>query len=75
MIQILLSMPCALFVYRTIFGVEFVTQLHVLAIYLVLGIGADDLFVFYDAWCALRGKYARVYISLVSSRRAQVSYV
>ena len=25
-------------------------QLHVLAIYLVLGIGADDLFVFYDAW-------------------------
>jgi hypothetical protein len=52
-----------------------VTQLHVLAIYLVLGIGADDLFVFYDAWCALRGKYARVYTSLVSSRRAQVSYV
>lgn len=50
MLQILLSMPCALFVYRTIFGVEFVTQLHVLAIYLVLGIGADDLFVFYDAW-------------------------
>ncbi len=50
MLQILCSMPCALFVYRTIFGVEFVTQLHVLAIYLVLGIGADDLFVFYDAW-------------------------
>ena len=23
---------------------------HVLAVYLVLGIGADDLFVFYDAW-------------------------
>ena len=31
-------------------SVEFVTQMHVLSIYLVLGIGADDLFVFYDAW-------------------------
>lgn len=37
-------MPMALFIYRTVFKVEFVTQLHVLAIYLVLGIGADDLF-------------------------------
>ena len=50
MLQILMSMPCSLFIYRTILGVEFVTQLHVLSIYLVLGIGADDLFVFYDAW-------------------------
>jgi hypothetical protein len=31
-------------------GIEFLTNLHVLSIYLVLGIGADDLFVFYDAW-------------------------
>ena len=61
MIQILMSMPLSLFIYRTIFGVEFVTQLHVLAIYLVLGIGADDLFVFFDAW--LQSAYAGEAIS------------
>ena len=38
--QILLSLPCALFWYRTVFGIEFITQMHVLSIYLVLGIGA-----------------------------------
>jgi len=30
--------------------VTFFNQLHVLAIYLVLGIGADDIFVFMDGW-------------------------
>eukprot|EP01050_Picozoa_sp_SAG11_P024873 SAG11_NODE_5430_length_1563_cov_1.012295_3_plen_184_part_00 len=48
MLQILMSMPMAIFFYRTVFQIEFMTNLHVLAIYLVLGIGADDLFVFYD---------------------------
>lgn len=50
MLQILFSLPCTLFVYRIIFGITFLTQMHVLSIFLVLGIGADDLFVFYDAW-------------------------
>eukprot|EP01050_Picozoa_sp_SAG11_P004863 SAG11_NODE_322_length_10757_cov_2.841809_4_plen_494_part_00 len=50
MLQILMSMPTSLFIYRTICGVDFLTQLHVLSVYLVLGIGADDLFVFFDAW-------------------------
>jgi hypothetical protein len=50
MVQIILSLPCTLFFYRVIFGIDFLTQMHVLSIYLVLGIGADDLFVFFDAW-------------------------
>lgn len=50
MIQVLTSLPIALFFYRTVFGISFITQMHILSIYLVLGIGADDLFVFYDAW-------------------------
>jgi hypothetical protein len=52
--QILLSLPCALFWYRTIFGIEFITQMHVLSIYLVLGIGADDLFVVSQAFPLFR---------------------
>ena len=50
MLQILLSLPCSLCIYRSILGIDFVTQMHVLTIYLVLGVGADDLFVFFDAW-------------------------
>merc|ERR1711871_1240353 len=50
MVQVLTSLPIALFFYRTVFGITFITQMHILSIYLVLGIGADDLFVFYDAW-------------------------
>ena len=40
----------SLFFYRGIFRISFFNQLHVLAIYLVLGIGADDIFVFIDGW-------------------------
>ena len=50
MLQIVLTLPAALFVYRMIFMISFFNQLHILAIYLVLGIGADDIFVFVDAW-------------------------
>lgn len=50
MVQVLCSLPIALFLYRTVAGITFITQMHILSIYLVLGIGADDLFVFYDAW-------------------------
>ena len=33
-----------------IFGITYFTQLHGCAIFLALGIGADDVFVFTDAW-------------------------
>ena len=50
MLQIILTLPLALFFYTGVFQVTFFNQLHVLAIYLVLGIGADDVFVFMDGW-------------------------
>ena len=50
MLQIILTLPLALFIYRGILQITFFNQLHVLAIYLVLGIGADDIFVFMDGW-------------------------
>ena len=44
-LMILLSMPLALLIYPFTFIRE-----HLIAIFLALGIGADDLFVFLDAW-------------------------
>ena len=48
MCMIVLSMPLALFVYAPV--VPYFSQLHNLAIFIVLGVGADDIFVFTDAW-------------------------
>ena len=50
MLQIIFSMPAAFLVYRFVFGINYFTQLHGCAIFLALGIGADDIFVFSDAW-------------------------
>ncbi|XP_060082462.1 uncharacterized protein LOC132561782 [Ylistrum balloti] len=37
-------------IYRVIFDFQYFGFFHILAIFIALGIGADDLFVFYDAW-------------------------
>jgi hypothetical protein len=50
MLQILLSLPFAYTIYRFIFGIRAFSQMHILAIFLVLGVGADDIFVLTDAW-------------------------
>ena len=50
MLQIVFSMPMAFLIYRFVFGINYFTQLHGTAIFLALGIGADDIFVFTDAW-------------------------
>eukprot|EP00401_Gymnodinium_catenatum_P002557 CAMPEP_0117615078 /NCGR_PEP_ID=MMETSP0784-20121206/84360_1 /TAXON_ID=39447 /ORGANISM="" /LENGTH=922 /DNA_ID=CAMNT_0005418815 /DNA_START=97 /DNA_END=2866 /DNA_ORIENTATION=- len=50
MFQIMLSMPIAGLFYQGVFQVKFFQFLHVLSVFLVLGIGADDIFVFTDAW-------------------------
>ncbi|OWF55417.1 protein dispatched homolog 3-like [Mizuhopecten yessoensis] len=37
-------------IYRVIFDFRYFGFFHILAIFIALGIGADDLFVFFDAW-------------------------
>jgi len=49
MLQILLSLPLALFFY-TVLRVTWFSQVHILSVFVVLGVGADDIFVFFDAW-------------------------
>ena len=48
MLEILLSIPVTYTVY-TIF-VPYYSQMHILAVFLVLGVGADDVFVMTDGW-------------------------
>lgn len=50
MFQIFLSLPLAFFVYRVIGQIDYFVQLHILTIFLVLGVGADDCFVFVDSY-------------------------
>lgn len=45
-----LSFSFTAFVYQGIFRITFLANLHNLVIFIVLGIAADDIFVFMDAW-------------------------
>ena len=47
---ILLSFPTSTLIYRGIFQITMNTTLNQLVIFIVLGIAADDIFVFCDAW-------------------------
>ena len=50
MAQIVLSMPITLFFYRFLLQIPYFSPMQILAIFVVLGIGADDVFVYSDAW-------------------------
>merc|ERR550534_2688515 len=50
MTQILLSFVLAAFIYRVLFQIDYIDFLSFLVIFVILGIGADDVFVFTDAW-------------------------
>lgn len=47
---ILVSFPVTLIIFKGILRVEYFSFLHILVIFIVLGIAADDIFVYYDAW-------------------------
>ncbi|XP_002736516.1 protein dispatched homolog 1-like [Saccoglossus kowalevskii] len=49
---IITSFFCANLIYRYVFDFHFFGVFHILAIFIILGIGADDLFVFMDTWRA-----------------------
>jgi len=50
MYQIILSMPISTLLYRQVFLIDYFSFIHVLTVYLVLGIGADDVFVLVDGF-------------------------
>ena len=50
MLMILLSFPVSYVIYTGVFQVTMNTSLNQITIFIVLGIAADDVFVFCDAW-------------------------
>ncbi|GMH39835.1 hypothetical protein BSKO_07739 [Bryopsis sp. KO-2023] len=48
--EVFMSFPAAYVLYRVVFQIEYFDFLHLLVIFILLGIGADDVFVFTDAF-------------------------
>eukprot|EP00945_MAST-04E_sp_MAST-4E-sp1_P001572 g1572.t1 len=48
--QIMLSVPVSFFFYYFVFQITYFAQTHILAIFIILGVGADDVFVLVDGW-------------------------
>ena len=53
---ILCSFPLAYFTYVRAFGVRKMTVPNFLALFIVMGVGADDIFVFVDCWRQVSGQ-------------------
>lgn len=50
MLNILFSFISGNFIYNVILDFKYIGILHVLSIFILLGVGADDVFIFCDAW-------------------------
>ena len=50
LVNLMMSIPIALCIYRLVLQVDYFSSLHFSAILIILGIGADDIFVFHDQW-------------------------
>eukprot|EP00164_Ancoracysta_twista_P000387 GFYU01000528.1.p1 GENE.GFYU01000528.1~~GFYU01000528.1.p1 ORF type:complete len:1022 (-),score=314.10 GFYU01000528.1:296-3361(-) len=50
LLGVLLSFPVAYFIYRIILAQRYMNTLNFLGLFVILGIGADDMFIFLDAW-------------------------
>ena len=51
MIQVVLSIPVTAIIFKQMLGINYLCALHIFTVILVMGIGADNIFVFYDHWC------------------------
>lgn len=50
MTEILLSVPVSWFIYNSVFQIKYFAFLNTLSLYIVAAIGADDIFIFMDAY-------------------------
>ena len=56
MLEILLSFPMAFFVWTNVLKMQFYNTLMGMSLFIILGIGADDIFVLADAWAQSEGQ-------------------
>lgn len=71
MFEIFMSLPLAWFTFSHILQIKYFSPLNILCIFIVIAIGADDIFVFMDAYkqSATKGK------EVVSSLETRMSWV
>lgn len=50
MAHVVLAFPAAYTTYRLLFGIKWMSLLNYIGIFVAVGIGADDIFVYTDAW-------------------------
>ena len=49
-VQILFSVTVSYCIYRGVFGINYVGVLNALSLFIIFGIGADDIFILWDQW-------------------------
>ncbi|KAH9249540.1 hypothetical protein BASA81_012713 [Batrachochytrium salamandrivorans] len=69
-LQVMVSFPVTLFFYRLVLNIDLFGGLHVIAIFLILGIGVDDCFVLFDAY----DQVTRLHPTLPLASRLRHSY-
>ena len=57
--EIFISFPASYFFYRVVMKVPFISVLQFLSIFVILGIGVDDVFVFYDTFISATNAVGR----------------
>ncbi len=57
MYMVFCSVPVSLLLYKGLFQIPYFDSLHTLVIFIVLGVGADDIFVLVDSWKQTRDEY------------------
>ena len=50
MLNILVSYFVTLVIYRGVFQIDYFSSIQLLSVFVVLGVAADDVFVYTDAW-------------------------
>lgn len=50
LIVMLISFPLAFFIYKYVYLIDYFVPLQYSSVFLVIGIGTDDIYVFHDNW-------------------------
>merc|ERR1711959_469433 len=70
MMEILLTIPVAFVLYRSVFGFQYFAGLNAMTLFVVLAIGADDIFVLMDAY-----KQSLYYAPVCKDLRTRMTWV
>ena len=55
--MIVMSLPFTILIYKKIFNIPYYSEIHSLTLFIVLGVGADDIFVLNDSWKLAKHTY------------------